>query len=215
MPRPRPKQHLLCLRPQALHKLPKLGRCAALCQRCNNASREETRNTAIPLATIGIPFMPPLSTTTCLKKPSMPQMPQEAEMLHPNQRSLGVPGAPKTAAPTSIQLPTARCCNTPTPMTNGRSSTNTRCATVALSKAITGSTAPTKFRNAALYAATPIIQTYNVCPSNKPQLTQALADNLALNVSLAFRDTRYSQTRLAARAPLYSAILNLVSPSKD
>ena len=109
MPMLRPKQHLLCLRPQALHKLPNLGRCAALCQRCNNASREETRNTAIPLATIGIPFMPPLSTTTCLKKPPMPQMPQEAEMLHPNQKNLGVPGAPKTAAPTITQLPTALC----------------------------------------------------------------------------------------------------------
>merc|ERR1711873_286579 len=94
---------------QAFHKLPNLGRCAALFQRCNNASREETRNTAMPLATIGILLMPPLSTTTCSKKSTMHQMPQEVEMLHPNQRSLGVPGAPKTAAPTTIQLPTAPC----------------------------------------------------------------------------------------------------------
>ena len=109
MPMPCPKQHLLYLRPQALLGLPTLRRCAAPCQRCNNASREETRNTAMPLATIGILLMPPLSTTTCLKKSNLPQMPQEAEMLHPNQRSLGVPGAPKTAAPTIIQLPTAPC----------------------------------------------------------------------------------------------------------
>merc|ERR1711873_61769 len=94
---------------QALYKLPNLGRCAALCQRCNNASREETRNTAMPLATIGILLMPPLSTTKCLKKSTMPQMPQEAEMLHPNQRSLGAPGASKTAAATITQLPTAPC----------------------------------------------------------------------------------------------------------
>merc|ERR1712240_431678 len=100
-------------------------------------------------------------------------------------------------------------------MTSGRSSTSTRCVIASLSKAITGSTAQIKFRNAALNAATLIIQTYNVCPSNKLQPTQAPADNLALNVSLAFRDTRYSQTRLAARAPLYSAILTLVASSKD
>ena len=159
--------------------------------------------------------MPPLSTTTCLKKSNLPQMPQEAEMLHPNQKSSGVPGAQRTAAPTSIQLPTARCCNTPTPMTNGRSSTNTKCATVALSKAITGGTVPIKSKNAALNAATPIIQTYNVCPSNKLQLTQALADNLALNVSLAFRDTRYSHIRLAAHPPYYLAIPNLNIQSMD
>ena len=159
--------------------------------------------------------MPPLSTSTCLKKSTLLQMPQEAEMLHPNQRSSGVPGAQRTAAPTSTQLPTARCCSTPTPMTNGRSSTNTRCATVALSKAITGNTAPTKSRNAAPNAATLIIQTYNVCPSNKLLPTQVLADNLALNVSLAFRDTRYSHTRLAERVPYYSATPNLNTQSKD
>ena len=109
MPMPCPKQHLLDLRPQALLKLPKLGRCAAPYQRCNNAPREETKSTAMPLAIIEILLMPPLSTTTCLKKSTSPQMPQEAEMLHPNQKSLGVPGAPKTAAPTITQLPTALC----------------------------------------------------------------------------------------------------------
>ena len=50
---------------------------------------------------------------------------------------------------------------------------------------------------------------------NKHQPTQAPADNLALNVSLAFRDTRYSHTRLAERAPYYSAIPNLDIQSKD
>ena len=148
-------------------------------------------------------LLTPRHLTTCLKLSTILQMPQEAVIFHPNQRSSGVPGAPRTAAPTSIQLPTARCCKTPTPMTNGRSSTNTRCATVALSKAITGNSAPTKSKSAAPSAVIHTIHTW------------APADNLALNVSLAFRDTRYSHIRLAARAPYYSATANLVNLSKD
>ena len=102
----RPKQHLLHLRPRALLTLPKFKKAKTPCQKPKNAPREGTKSTAMPLAVTKTLPTPPHSTTTCLKKSTMPQ---EAEMLHPNQRSLGVLGAPKTAAPTIIQLPTAPC----------------------------------------------------------------------------------------------------------
>ena len=88
-------------------------------------------------------------------------------------------------------------------MTSGRSLTNTKYVALALSRAITGEIAPIKAngKNAAPHVATLTIKIYNVLPSNNRQPTQTLADNLALNVSPAFRDTRYSRNRLAERAP--------------
>ena len=103
------KQHPLHLCPQAFQKLPKLRKCEAPCLKPKEAPREGTKSTAMPLAIKEALLPPQHPTTTCLKKSTMLQMPQEAVMLHPNQRSFGVHGAPKTVASTSTQLPTARC----------------------------------------------------------------------------------------------------------
>ena len=84
MPMPCPKQHLLNQRPQALLKLPKLGRCAAPCQKYNNASREGTKSTAMPFAVTGTLLTPLHSTTICPKKFTIRQVPQVTVIFHPN-----------------------------------------------------------------------------------------------------------------------------------
>ena len=109
MPMLCPKQHLLHLCPQAFQKLPKLRKCEAPCLKPKEAPREGTKSTAMPLAIKEALLPPRHPTTTRLKKSTMLQMPQEAVMLHPNQRSFGVHGAPKTVAPTIIQLPPSLC----------------------------------------------------------------------------------------------------------
>ena len=169
----------------------------------------------MPLADQGALLTPQHSTPRCPNTTTIRQVLQGAAIPHPKQMNCGVHGALKMVAHIGIQRPTALCCRTPTPRTSGRSYTNTRCAIRALSKATTGNIAPPTPKNAAPSAAILIIQFCNVCPQNNLQPTQAPADGLALNVSLAFRDTRYSHIRLAARAPYYSAIPNLNTPSKD
>ena len=74
-----------------------------------NAAREGKKSTAMPLAVTRTLLTPPYSTKTCKKKSTMPQIPQEAVTLHPNQMSHGVLGAPKLVALTIIQPPTALC----------------------------------------------------------------------------------------------------------
>ena len=81
---PRPKQYLQYLRPQASLRLPKLRRCKALRRKLEEAPREGTRSTAMPLAIHEAPLTPQHSTSTCQKNYTLLLMPQEAAMLHPN-----------------------------------------------------------------------------------------------------------------------------------
>ena len=101
------------------------------------------------------------------------------------------------------------------PKTNGWSSTNIKYATAALPKATIGNTAQIKLSKAAQSVATHTILILDVCLPNSLLLIQMSIDNLALNVSPTFRETRCSLIHLAARA-LYALVMpNLVNPSKD
>ena len=104
---PCPKQHLLCPRPQAHLKLPKLRRCEVPCQKPKEAPREGTKSTAMPLAIQGAPLTPLHSTSTCLKESIIRLVHQEAATSRPKQTNCGVLGAPNMASPTIIQQPTA------------------------------------------------------------------------------------------------------------
>ena len=87
--------------------------------------------------------------------------------------------------------------------------------TAALPKVTTGNSAQIKFSKAAQNAAIHIILALDACLPNKLLLIQMSVDNLALNVSPAFRETRCSHSRSAERALLALATQNQVVQSKD
>ena len=179
------------------------------------ASREEIKSTATPFAEGKAQQIFPLSAETRQQIDQTHPGSLGAEKLHPSPINLGVHGAPRMDEPTIIPQSTVLCSRTPVLMTNGRSSTNTRYVTAALPKAITGNTAQIKSRKAAQTVETHIIQTLDAFLSGKRQHMPMLVDNLALNVSPAFRETRYSLIPLAERALYSSAIQSLLAPLKD
>ena len=77
--------------------------------RAQNATREKTKSTAMPLVVKEALLRLLHSTKTCPKKCTIRQVPQEAVIFHPKQMSCGVHGAPKMVVSTSIQPPTALC----------------------------------------------------------------------------------------------------------
>ena len=104
---------------------------------------------------------------------------------------------------------------TRTPSTNGGQSTTTEFVTDALAMRTFGKIAP-QYLLHATHATLIITQTSNVAqPKGYHVIRHPMPnDNQALNAPQAFRDIRYSHSRLAVRALSFFIITNLADQSK-